>query len=356
MKFYEDMLLWNDKNWRLEIEIRSLLEKKLVLTLSQIKGILKDYDEETIMEVLQELLIHGVIVKNDYWSSEPKYCYVAPYRQDSSYTKSYYSFTVDDYHNKKFLLIADTHIGDSEMENMKLLHKVYEKGIELGATKCFHLGDLFAGKCGEYSDEEIERQLETFIEYYPKFSKEEMMTYSLVGNHDEWIRGSIQHLCKYCQAYQYDFHCLSKYIPSFYVFQRDKWQTSFQDIEVLFSHKLYVSTILREKKLKSLDDMNVEDWMKKSNYQILISGHLHCGFLYSEENMNHLFLGVPSTSNRNIGGVVAYVVSMNYESELPSKMEITALNSDNDCHILKGETFEWNFRGENTGYQKVMNR
>lgn len=358
MKFHEDMLGfgWNDNIWRLSIEIEHLFEKKMDLTLSEIKSILKIDDDKILIESLYLLFIRGKIVKDDFWNLEPKYFYVEPYRQDSSYTKAYYSFTVDDCRNKKFLLIADTHIGDNEMENFKLLRRVYEKGIELNATKCFHLGDIFAGKCTDYSDEEMERQLERFIQNYPNFGKEEMMTYSLIGNNDEWIHGSIQHLCKYYQAYQYDFHCLSKYVPSFYVFQRGKWQTAFQDIEVSFSHRFYMSPIVPDKKLKSLKDMEVEDWMKKSIYRILISGHLHCGFIYSEENKNRLFLGVPSTSNQNMGGAVAYVVSVNYESELPSNMEITVLNSDKNCYIEEGETFERNFRKENTGYQKIMNR
>ncbi len=365
-KFQEDMMSWYGNHYYpLEFEIRSLLETNPSLTLSEIKCLLKqskiEYTDEMIEECLYNLLVrYGAIVKDDFWDGEPRYHYIEQYRQDSSYTKSYYSFNVDNNQNKKFLLTADTHIGNPEFENFRLVNNVYEKGIEMGANKCFHLGDIFDGRYLVYSDEEAEKQLEAFIKKYPNPDKSEMMTYALLGNHDEWIHGSVNHISKYGQAYYYDFRCLSKYIPSFNTFQRDKWQTSFGDIGTLFSHRLYISWIYPDKRLHQLEDIEEEKRWMNSDYRLLVSGHLHCGFLYSADDLKYskddiIFLGVPSTSNRNLGGTVAYVISMNYKNGLPQNMEITPLDCDRNCSIYEGETFEWNFRGKNKVYQKTFN-
>ena len=365
MRFQEDMLPWYGNHYPIEFEIRRFFERYSSLTLSEIKALLslskEDYNEDMIKECLYNLLVrYGVIIKDDYWDGEPRYHYVESYRQDSTYTKSYYSFEANHCQNKKILLIADTHIGNPEFENFRVLRKVYEKGIELGANKCFHLGDIFTGIYGDYSDEQIEKQIEAFIEHYPNPDQSEMMTYALLGNHDEWIRGSVNHILKYGQAYYYDFRCLSRYIPSFYTFQRKKWQTNFGDIGTLFSHKLYISWIYPEKRLYKLEEIGEEKKWMNSDYRFLVSGHLHCGFIYSADHLKHskddiIYLGVPSTSNINLGGTVAYIVSINYESGLPKNMEITTLDSDKNCSIYEGETFEWNFREKNKVYQKTFN-
>lgn len=365
MNFQEDMLPWYGNHYPIEFEVSRYFETYQSLTLSEIKDLLDKekaiYDESMLRETIYNLLVRqGRIIKDDFWDGESKYHYVEPYRQDSSYTKSYYSFRVDNNQNKKILLVADTHIGNPEFENFKLLRRVYEKGIALGANKCFHLGDIFTGRHGDYSDEQIEKQLESFIEKYPNPKKTEMMTYALLGNHDEWIRGSIQHISKYREAYYYDFRCLSSYIPSFYAFQRDKWQTDFGDISTLFSHRLYISWIYPEKRLNHLEEIEEEKRWMNADYRVLVSGHLHCGFIYSADHLKYskddiIYLGVPSTSSRNLGGTVAYLVSMNYENDLPRNMEITALDSDNNGSIHEGETFEWNFREKNKVYQKTFN-
>lgn len=365
MKFQEDMFPWYGNHYPIEYQIREFLETYSSLTLSEIKVLLaqakEDYNEDMIKESLYNLFVrYGAIIKDDFWDGEPRYHYVEPYRQDSSYTKSYYSFEVNNNQSKKILLIADTHIGNSEFENFKLLRNTYDKGIVLGANKCFHLGDIFAGRCGDYSDEEMENQIKSFIENYPNPSETEMTTYALLGNHDEWIRGSVNHIFKYGEAYYYDFRCLSKYIPSFYTFQRDKWQTSFEDIHTLFSHRLYISWIYPEMRLSKLEEIEEEKRWMNSDYRVLISGHLHCGFIYSADDLKYskddiIYLGVPSTSSRNLGGPVAYLVSINYENDLPKNMEITTLNSDKNCSIHEGETFEWNFREKNKIYQKTFN-
>lgn len=351
---------------KLYSDVRSLFESNEKLTLSEIKSLLekenKSFLSEDLFCVLNDLLVNdGILIKNDYWEKEAQYVYLDRHYWDSSYSRHYYSFEVDNCLDKKFLLIGDTHIGNNEMESFKLLDKVYDVAIREGATKCFHLGDVFEGKgtCNLTKEEEL-RQLYLFLENYPKPSPEEIKTYALVGNHDEWLHGFFQLTYEHQLERCYDLRQLTKKIPSFYMFPRPYWQTSFSDVNFHFSHRLYVSALVRQKKLKTLDDfMDDKRWLD-TDYNVLVSGHLHKGLIYTtniprEKDREQIFLGVPSTSKINLESTVGYLVSLKYENEEKVReMNVTLLNSDINNKVTMGETIPWSFKEKNKTYQKIF--
>ena len=126
-----------------------------------------------------------------------------------------------------------------------------------------------------------------------------------------------------------------------------------------FGHRLYVSGIRPDVKLFALQDMNEEERWLDERYDVLWSGHLHNGFIYTtdaplSEGRQILFLGVPSTSKYNLGGVVAYLAHLHYEGECVSTMDVDFLRCDNNYHITKEEGIHWDFSGNNKIIKKLL--
>lgn len=122
--------------------IDSLFQTKDKLTLSEIEKLLTrqkyPYTKEELLCAIDSLFIdRGIIIKNDFWDQEAEYIRVDRHRESSSYSKHYYSFKVDNYETKKFLLIADTHIDNDEMEDFRLLDSLYNYSINDGGKEMF---------------------------------------------------------------------------------------------------------------------------------------------------------------------------------------------------------------------------
>lgn len=299
---------------------------------------------------------YGKIVRDDYWNTEPIYKYISDsYFQNSSYTKHYYSFNVDDNFDKKFLLISDTHIGNPELENFQMLQNIYDYASENDINKCFHLGDIFSGSYYEkWSRDEMQHQLNLFVSYYPKNS--EIKTYSLIGNHDESLHGYFEYKKSYEKSI-YDLRQLSKFVQNFYVMPRDTWEATFSNINVKFSHRLFLNWMVRDKKLNCLDEIEKDNIFYTDTFNMLISGHLHRGFVLNNkvEGKDQLLLGVPSATNININGVVAYIISLNYNDfGNVDSADITLLLCNNNNKITSGETINWNFKKENKKLKRIF--
>lgn len=326
------------------------------LTIKQISKLLNDeYSIEQIYEAVNYLLVNqGVIVRNDYWSTDPIYSYVSSkHYQNSSFTKHYYSFNVDDIKSKKFLLISDTHIGNSELENYKMLHAIYEFALQQGITKCFHMGDIFSGLISKnWNENDILKQFFLFNKFYPNYN--EIKTYALIGNHDEYINGFFN---PRPLPFEYDLRQLTQYVHNFYVIPRSSFDINFSGVNINFSHRLFTNWCNNKNKITCLDQIRNLDTYLVSNYNVLISGHLHKGFICSNNftSKNKLLLGVPSTTNININNVVAYIITLNYNDlGMVNNMDITLLMCDNNNKIHKVETLIWNFHKKNKILQKVF--
>lgn len=337
--------------------IKNLFQKYEQLTIKQISEILNNnYNMSEIYEAVDYLLVEqGVIIRDDYWSKDAIFKYVFnEYYQDSAFTRHYYSFTVDDTNNKKFLLISDTHIGNSELENYKMLHNVYKYALENGATNCFHMGDIFSGIIGKsWSEEDILKQFSLFSEFYPNFNG--MKTYALIGNHDEFINGFFE---KKAIPFEYDLRQLTKYASNFYIIPRKEWEIKLNNVMFHLSHRLYLNCFIRELKIKNLFEIEKSNILYNNKYDVLFSGHLHQGFIYNNacNGCETLLLGVPSTTNLNINGVVAYFIELNYdELNNVDSMDVTLLLCDSNNNISKGETINWSFSKNNKILKKSFN-
>ena len=144
-----------------DLELKSLLEAKGILL-----------DDKDFFGVISELLTYeGSIQRDDYWNQGAVYSYIDSSRlRNSSYSRHHYSFTVDDcVSDKIFMHMADTHIGNPEFEDFRMLDSLYDFVIGEGATVCFLLGDQFHGpkdKNQIFSKEEMLEQLNSFISFY----------------------------------------------------------------------------------------------------------------------------------------------------------------------------------------------
>lgn len=339
------------------------LSKKL--TPSEIKSLLTKQNitisDEDLHYLLTYMLVrYGELIREDYWTGEPVYTLLDYHHKDSSFSKHYYKFEVNDSNNKKILLLSDTHIGDSQKEDFKLLHNIYDFAIKNGATKCFHCGDLFAGSINgaNLTEEEAFRQLKLFIEEYPHPNPNEMMTYANLGNHDEQLNEYFK--SRYWWEY-FDLRGLTYYDKSFYMFPRTKWITELGDIKLNFSHRFYVSWLIPEYKMNNIAELqNVECWLDDER-DVQISGHLHRGIIYSVQpnaseflTKDKIWLGVPSTSQININSVVGYLVDFHYQDEKVTDMEVSFLIADANRKIYESEHFNWSFQEKNKVYRRVL--
>lgn len=293
-------------------ELKSAILKSLKAGYNNIEDIYrylsKEYSKEQIRYCLNYLLVsEESIVRDDLYYSDSKYKQVNKRQEKSVYTKHYRSFTDDNPDkNKKILLVSDTHIGNSLFENMDLINKVYVYALNKGCDLVFHQGDLFDGK--------NEKQIDTFIKEYPNC----LRTICLTGNHDKNIKS---------------IKSLNNYNNSFNIYEIDSWSTKLNRIPIHLSHRLYISWIMEEKKISSINDMkDVNEWLS-NDYRLLISGHLHQGIIYSSKNYDNkyvVYLGVPSLSNINISNnkAVAYILEIYNDM-----INISVLSSNSNLEI-----------------------
>mgnify|MGYP005762158533 CR=1 FL=1 len=346
----------SDKIYDLIFIIEKLFINYGSLTINHIREILNGkYSIADIEFAINYLLVNrGIIVRDDFWSADAVYKYIADkYLHDSTYTRHYFSFEVDDNKEKKVLLISDTHIGNSELENYKMLHNIYEFSLQHGVTKCFHMGDIFSRVVnGFWKREDILNQFSLFEKYYPNF--DEIKTYAIIGNHDEYINGFFE---KQPIPFKHELRQLTRYVNNFYVIPRSVWELKLSNVMFHFSHRLYLNPIMCEHKLQELYEIANGNLFYYDRYNVLVSGHLHKGFIYNNtyDNKEQLFLGVPSATNINKNGVVAYIIDIN-NADLGNinNMNITLLLCDNNNKISEGETYCWNFKGKNKLLKKVF--
>ena len=66
-----------------------------------------------------------------------------------------------------------------------------------------------------------------------------------------------------------------------------------------------------------VDDIDEKMLFKDYRYDVLVSGHLHKGLIYSSETdgRDKLYLGIPSTTNINLNNAVGYLVYMDESGE-----------------------------------------
>lgn len=252
------------------------------------------------------MIERGSIIKNNNLMKSDEYCLMDDYKRRSKYVIAYRKL-IDDMPDtsKSFLLISDTHFG-SEEEDYELINNLYCYAKKQNVCACFHLGDIF--KIDEDNIDKINEQYTKFEMYYPRGIK----TYSICGNHDKYMHtvSPINPLFEIPKVKEpLDIRILNRLNSDFNCFASEYFSTTINNQKFHFNHRLYINKIERDKRIDKLEDIDDEFEMFSREEKILISGHLHDGFIYTTNN--NLYLGVPSSSYLNKNGVVGYILDVN---------------------------------------------
>lgn len=372
-KTFNEIEKRNVKN--LLLEIQSILKYNIgennYFTIEALISILKqkniEFTKKDLHMAIHILLIDfGSIVRYDSWNLEPKFQVLDERHKDTSWQKSFYEL-VDDNNteDKKFLLIADTHIGNDKMHNFKLINNVYDLAIKNGIRNTFHLGDVFDGvNCNDskkVKQAKIEEQLKLFMDYYPNLEPSEMRTIALLGNHDKTIYGTYDTDTfvdfDNIKPQLYDLRSITKDNPGFMFYARKMFELELNDIPMHFSHRLYVNSLYRTVKIQKLEDIIRATSDIPGDFPLYFSAHLHeCLLCVSKDVVgnNQLFVGVPSTSSLNMDNVVAYIVNIN-KDEYFKYVHVTALYSTTNDKVYLGETYTHKISEKNKVLKKEFN-
>lgn len=343
------------------------------VTLEELVEILKDsnYSKDDINLIINHLISNEqTVIRKDFFEKDPRYELIDSYFWKSSLQRHFYRFIDDSPNEKKVMaFISDTHIGLDKIYNEKLLSNFYNYIIKKGAKRCFHLGDLFHGinhiQLNE-KEKEAYRQLEIFRKEFP--NPNELITYLIGGNHDdsiglfiggcklsdiepkeeygiEYIKEELNYL-RYISALNPSVQCIPQ--NKFFI---DGCELTANNHKFHLNHRLFLNELQNRIKISSVEDIDDKMLFKDYHYDVLVSGHLHKGLIYSStaNDQDKLYLGVPSTTNINLNSVVGYLV---YIDENGENMEISCLISDEQGNIKEIERIPWHFKEKNKEYCK----
>lgn len=298
------------------------------------------FNDKILYNVIDYLFVSkGCIVRNDFINEEADYVLLDEHLWNSTYSRSYYSLIDKTDIDKRILLISDTHIGNSNIEDFTLLNNLYIYARNMGIKTCLHLGDLFDRSISSYFD--FSRNINLFINNYPKT---DIMTYSLLGNHDEVYK---KYFNQKTVLRYYDFCSLSMYRKDLYMLPENSNIINFNDTDFHISHRLYYNFMVNDLKINKIKDLNNVDRLAFPNmnlnyklfnpiYKVNISGHLHQGFIKTIDNS--IYIGVPSTSKINQTHSIATVLDIHYQDKKVFLIEITPLYRDLFNEIVEGKT------------------
>ena len=342
----------------------------------EIKSILKSrnilFDDVQLNYALNILVSAGfeTIVRDDYYSGKTSYRKLSERFKASDYSMHYCNF-IDDmmYQDKKFVLIADTHIGNGVLQDFKVLDNIYDYCNLNDISVVFHLGDVFDGVKPANSQTDLIRgidndygrgiisQIKDFNNNYPNCNG--IITYSVCGNHDVLIHGSRgtenvygSYVNQFC-----DLKKINRYNSSFKFYGSTNIVVDFSGIDFRFGHRFFSNFLCENRKITDINQIDDDFRYLPRKYPVCISGHLHSGLIYMNTDCNGdnvCILGVPSTSQVNLGNAIAYVINLKHNCCELDHMDIIVIESDNNSRIYEGDVFTYNFNHENKVLKKVF--
>lgn len=287
------------------------------------------FTKEELENALSIMMIeYRSVIKNNYLMKSDEYCLLDQDKRNTRFAIAYRKL-IDDMpcNNKSFLLISDTHFG-SEKENYELVKNLYSYAKKQNVCACFHLGDIFNKMDGDNIDI-IKKLYKMFEIHYPKGIK----TYSICGNHDQYMHT----VCPIRPLYDIpkidiplDIRILNRLNSDFNSFASEYFSTTINNVKFHFNHKLYINSVERDKKIDKLSDIDDKSNVFSCDEKILISGHLHDGFIYTTSN--NIYLGVPSSSNLNKNGIVGYILDVNNEG---CNIRVLKLKENGDIYEIE---------------------
>ena len=272
-------------------------------------------DRNILKEYLTLLAILGRVIINDVIGGEDTYRLVPRNLIDSSFTRGYYNISLRNI--ERVLLVADTHIGSDEFEDLEMINNVFKYAKDsYGIDTVIHLGDVFDGirlDKGKYLgytldssevQKKLNEQLEKFQDRFPDYMK----VIALEGNHDTSI-------IKYLETMNYLGHNLNQlYLtllkPNFHMLSERKNAhiISAPNMRISLSHPLSFNVLFPYVKTYEIESENVFiSTLKKQNpldIDLLLSGHFHYSMHYSITDDNditrRIFEVVPSLSKKGL--------------------------------------------------------
>ena len=356
---FEELEKRNVKELALKIQNILIYEIKenTPFTIKTLEKILKNknikYTKEELNIIINIFITNFEnIIRIDRWNNNPLYIYLDETKERSNYQRAFYNMQDETtYTNKRFIVISDTHIGNEKIQNFELINNIYNYAEKENIKQIFHLGDVFERVNNVPLEERYKKatkHINQFIKEYPKTVK----TIALLGNHDLTIHGNYGTsplLEENIQEQIYNLKELTKDNPNFYMYARKTFSLELSKIKIHFSHKLYLDLLNQDEKIYSINDISKKELQKVCDHSIYISGHLHRGLLCigtDQLKNNQFYIGVPSTSNLNIGNAVGYIIELNVESKT-KQVNLTTLYAKENNDIFAGETYTHNIDAEN---------
>ena len=323
----------------------------------QIKKLLRvqncEVTDEEIYKCIQYLHVtKGMLVRDNFVGRKDEYRLLLDERFYQSSYQEFYQYFENVTNIESIILISDTHIGNKSFEDYEQIRYVYDYAKKNNTTLIFHLGDLFDKMCHVGKEELSEiylGQLTSFIDNYPN----DVMTYCVLGNHDIDLNTFFQRR----MMDSFDLRGLSYYNPNFYMFPKEEVSLDIGGQKVHFAHRLYLNWLIRNMKIRNLDDIYRYEGFNSSSYDIHICGHLHEGFICTIDDDNfgqqNLYIGVPSLSKKN-NGVIAIQLDFSYLSDNSLESLIVSPLCIGVNQVVKSDEYVWFPKKVNKEIRKVL--
>lgn len=305
-------------------------------------------DEVLIQKLLDYLVMRLHIVKNITLGGDNTYTMLPRCKQERSAIGRHVTFDVKK--PKSILLVADTHIGNPDMEDLELLQNVIDYSIsEFETEECIHLGDVFEGvrlDKGKYVnhnqyDEVIRninyKQLKKFYDCFP----ENIKVVVNAGNHDEYMNQFLKQTMVGINLLNYN--ALSILKPNFHLLVDYEFGHTFKvsNLGIKINHHFTYNMFEPYVKTYEIDAPPFFENFRKyncDNVDLYIFGHFHEELHRTVTDNNGVtkreYEVVPSTSKMNIGKDVAKILLFDYDDkDNVIGYKIVSLKSDESKRI-----------------------
>ena len=268
-------------------------------------------NQNNLYQCLTLLAMQGFVVVGDVINGDDTYQILPRCMMQRSYFARHSDITIGE--GKRFLVVSDTHIGDSMVEDFDLIDKVFHYARDiLGIDTALHLGDVFQGirlDKGPYAgysyfSSEVQKILDEQLEKFKKYFPDYMKVIAIAGNKDESIVDYLN--IKNVLGVKANTFLLSLMKSNFHLLQKREngYIIDSDGIRISLSHPLRFNNFFPYVKTYDVDsDGFCGPFFKKLNdnhVDVFLSGHFHFHMNYAIDDDNgytrRIYEVVPSLS------------------------------------------------------------
>lgn len=276
-----------------------------------------DVSKKYLYKILYKLLVEQSRIKRfDYHDKEEEYLLLSDNEQGCSCIKNFDSYQQIQKENTKILLISDTHFGREGIANYELISNIFDLAISNNISRCWHLGDFFDKSICNLPQEEFYNKILEILKLFP--NNDELLTYNFLGNHDILVNRKLSNQFRHLKD-------VTAFNSSLRMFSKDNFVISINDLNIHFSHKLFINSFYPNFYLKNENDILLPN--KRNNcfcddyfynlpasYDLYLFAHFHESFWGTDPN-GRLFLCVPSASDYNFEKV-GYILNISLDKSI----------------------------------------